>query len=160
MYGLADPLQCFKKDAPKKSEFKEEVHTKITAFYEKELRNKAETNSNMTYLNVSVSGLRGNRHPAIANMMTTCEVEKSRPHIKMLCKDYYTYQRRSDQSGGSAHCRACSDQSTPDSDKKPAETISHILTVCSAYSDIRERILTEYAQVCITSDFDFNTILK
>ena len=160
MYGLADPLQCLKKDAPKKSEFKEDVRTKITAFYEKELRNKAKTNSNMTYLNVAVSGLRGKRHPALSNMMTTREVQKSRPHIKMLCQDYYTYQRRSDQSGGSPHCRACSDQYTADSDKKPAETISHILTVCSAYSDIRERILTEYAQVCITSDFDFNTILR
>ena len=71
MYGLADPLQCLKKDAPKKSEFKEDVRTKITAFYEKELRNKAETNSNMTYLNVSVSGLRGKRHPALSNMLTT-----------------------------------------------------------------------------------------
>ena len=93
----------------------------------------------MTYLNISVSGLRGKRHPALSNMMTTREVEKSRPHIKMLCKDYYTYQRRSDQSGGSPHCRACSDQYT--ADKRPVESIPHILTVCTAYSDIRERIL-------------------
>ena len=157
MYGLADPLHCLKKDAPKKSEFKEEVRTKITAFYEKELRKNAENNSNMTYLNISISGLRGKRHPALSNMMTTREVEKSRPHIKMMCKDYYTYQRRSDQSGGSPHCRACSDQYT--ADRRPVESIPHILTVCTAYSDIRERILTEYAQICITSEFDFNYIL-
>ena len=81
MYGLADPSECLKHDAPKKSEFKGDVATKITAFYEKNLRKKAETNSNMTYLNVSVSGLRGKRHPALSDMITTRDVEKSRPHI-------------------------------------------------------------------------------
>ena len=91
MYGLADPLQCLKFDAPKKSIYKEEVLTKVTAFYEKELRINSATNSSMTYLNVSVSGLRGRRHPALSNMMTTHDVQKSRPHIKMLCKDYLTY---------------------------------------------------------------------
>ena len=49
MYGLADPLQCFKNDAPKKSEYKEAVNTKITAFYYKKVRGKAKTNSYMTY---------------------------------------------------------------------------------------------------------------
>ena len=158
MYGLADPLQCFKNDVPKKSEYKEAVHTKITAFYEKNLRDKAETNSCMTYLNVSVSGLRGKRHPALSNMMTTRDVEKSRPHIKMLCKDYYTYEKRSDQSGGSAHCRSCSDTCTDDI--KPVEDIPHILSSCMAYSDIRERILLEYAQLSVKSEFDFNCILS
>ena len=42
MYGLADPLQCFKNDVPKKSEYKEAVYTKITAFYEKNLTEKNE----------------------------------------------------------------------------------------------------------------------
>ena len=158
MYGLADPSECLKHDAPKKSEFKGDVATKITAFYEKNLRKKAETNSNMTYLNVSVSGLRGKRHPALSDMITTRDVEKSRPHIKMLCKDYYTYEKRADQSGGSAHCRSCSDSYT--SDVKPVENTSHILTACGAYSDIRERILLEYATLCLKGGFNFNEIIS
>ena len=158
MYGLADPLQCLKFDAPKKSIYKEEVLTKVTAFYEKELRINSATNSSMTYLNVSVSGLRGRRHPALSNMMTTHDVQKSRPHIKMLCKDYLTYEKRSDQSGGSAHCRSCVD-SNPTT-KRNVENIPHILAVCSAYSDIRERIMHEYANLCNTSGFDFNSVLS
>ena len=75
----------------------------------------------------------------------------------MLCKDYYTYEKRSNQSGGSAHCRSCEDSYT--SEVKPVETTSHILTVCSAYSDIRERILLEYATLCLKGDFNFNDIL-
>ena len=111
----------------------------------------------MTYLNVSVSGLNGKRHPALSDMLTTRDVLKSRPHIKMLCKDYYTYEKRSDQSGGSAHCRSCSDDY--ESEVKPVESIPHILTACSAYSDIRGRILLDYAHLCLNSDFDFNDIL-
>ena len=76
----------------------------------------------------------------------------------MLCKDYYTYEKRSDQSGGSAHCPSCSDTRTDDI--KPVEDIPHILSSCMVYSDIRERILLKYAQLSIKSDFDFNCILS
>ena len=159
LYGLADPLQCLRIDAPRKSIYKEDVATKITAFFEKELRINAATNSSMTYLNVSVSGLRGRHHPALANMTTTHEVQKSRPHIKMLCKDYFTYERKADQSGGSPHCRSCADSFTATPEKRPSENIQHILTVCTAYSDIRERILHEYAYLCLKSGYNFNTVL-
>ena len=43
-YGLEDPLKCLSRDPPKKSEYKEKVLTKITAFHEKELRQQAESN--------------------------------------------------------------------------------------------------------------------
>ena len=66
MYLLEDPLSCLQRDAPDKSVFKETVMTKITAFHEKELRIKAQSNEHMKYLNVSLSGLRGKHHPYLA----------------------------------------------------------------------------------------------
>ena len=46
-YGLKDTLECFKSDPPSKSQYKS---VKI-------LRTKAENNSLMEYLNVSLTGL-------------------------------------------------------------------------------------------------------
>ena len=68
MYNLEDPLVCLQKDPPRKSSFKELVITKITAFHENELRQKAKSNTLMQYLNVSLSGLRGRNHPCISNI--------------------------------------------------------------------------------------------
>ena len=90
MYGLTDPLQCLQSDPPQKSVYKEHILTKVTAFHEKELRQNSLSNSNMMYLNVSVFGLRGKRHPSLSNLLTAFNVKKSRPHLKMLCMDYYT----------------------------------------------------------------------
>ena len=81
-YNLTDPSDCLKRDAPNKSEFKETILTKITAFYEKELRQNALSNSSMKYLNVSVIGLRGRHHPSLSNLLTTHDVQKSRAHLK------------------------------------------------------------------------------
>ena len=118
------------------------------------MRTIASSNSRINYLNVSLTGLRGRQHPALANIVTTREVQKCRIHIKMLSGDFYTYQVKSDQSGGSPHCRCCA---APD---KPAEDISHILTSCSAYSDIRDRIMAEFKNVSSQSKskISFQTI--
>jgi hypothetical protein len=145
MYGLTDPLQCLQSDPPQKSVYKEHILTKVTAFHEKELRQNSLSNSNMMYLNVSVCGLRGKRHPALSNLLTAFNVKKSRPHLKMLCMDYYTYEKRADQSGGSPHCRSCSETNQ---EMPPAENIHHIITQCNAYLDIRERILQEFKSLC------------
>ena len=59
----------------------------------------------------------------------------------MLSGDYFTYEVKSNQSGGSPHCRCCA---TP----SPSEDLKHILTSCVAYSDIRERIIIEYQDLC------------
>ena len=37
-YGLSDPLSCLYSDPPRKAAYKEQIQTKITAFYENELR--------------------------------------------------------------------------------------------------------------------------
>lgn len=61
----------------------------------------------MLYLNVSTLSLRGKPHPAVCGALTTNEVKEMRPHIKMLCGNYYSYATRAAQSGGSSHCRLC-----------------------------------------------------
>ena len=132
-YGLPDPLECLKSDPPSKVHYKEGVQAKICSYYENELRAKADKNSLMEFLNVALTGLRGRHHPALANIVTTLEVKKSRPHLKMLSGDYFTFETKSIQSGGSPHCRCCSFRPSPN------ENLVHILTNCGAYSDIRER---------------------
>ena len=156
MYGLEDPLQCLYRDPPKKSVYKENILTRITAFHETELREKTKSNSNMTYLNVSVSGLRGRHHPVLSSMITAHDVQKSRPHLKMLCKDYFTYEKRASQSGGSPHCRSCSAANQEPPVNNPSENLSHILTECSAYSEIRNRILPEFSDLCKQSKSNLN----
>ena len=110
----------------------------------KSLKALAENNSKMLYLNVSLTGLRGRHHPALADIITTQEVQKSRIHMKMLAGDYFTYEVKANQSGGSPHCRCCPTTSH-------TENIEHILTSCVAYSDIRNRIVTEYESLCSQS---------
>ena len=127
----------------KKSDFSEMVITRITAFYEKELRTLAAENSMMEFLNVSLAGLRGRHHPAVTYLVTTKEVKKSRPHIEFLTGDYLTYQRKFDQSGsGSPLCRIC---------RLENESISHIIGRCGAFNEIRSRILDEISNLCVQS---------
>ena len=95
----------------------------------------------MLYLNVSLIGLRGRHHPALTGLITTQEVRKARIHLKMLAGDFLTYEIKSNQSGGSPHCRCYPSPS-------PTESIQHILTICESYSDPRNRILTEYKETC------------
>ena len=144
-YGLTDPLECLKDDPPSKSQYKEHILTKICAYYETSLRNMADNNSRMKYLHVSLSGLRGRHHPALANIVTTTQVQKSRIHLKMLAGDYFTYEVKSRQSGGSPHCRCCS--TTPSS----PESMVHILARCTAYLDIRTRLAEEFRHLCSMS---------
>ena len=47
MYGLEDPLLCLEREAPTKSDYKDTVMSKITAFHEHELRMKAGGNEYM-----------------------------------------------------------------------------------------------------------------
>ena len=154
-YGLPDPLEYLRADPLVKSQYKENILTKISAYYEKSLRDNASNNSKMLYLNVSLSGLRGRHHPALAGIITTQEVQKSRIHLKMLAGDYLTYEIKSDQSGGSSHCRCCP---TP----SPVESLEHILTVCSSYADIRSRIIKEYEELCSSTktNLSFEEIYK
>ena len=81
-YNIEDPLTCLRRDPPEKSQYKEYINTKISAYYESELRLSAKTNSKMTYLNISVAGLRGRPHPALSGQLTSKDVKNSRIHLK------------------------------------------------------------------------------
>ena len=71
----------------------------------------------------------------------------------MLCGDYLTYEKKSNQSGGSPHCRVCGD-------KTKIENISHILTSCSAYEELRNRKVQELENLSsnVNKTFDFQEI--
>ena len=127
------------------------ILTRITAFHEKELRQHA--TSTLKFLNVSVSGLRGKPHPCLSNLLTTHDVLKAQTHIKMLCENYFTYEMRANQSGGSPHCRSCS-QANQEYTK--SENLVHILTECGEYEDIRTRILPEISLLCQQSKSNIN----
>ena len=152
-YEMEDPFVSLCKDPPSKSVYKELVATRITAYYEKNLRQAASTNSQMEYLNVSTNGLRGRHHPSLSNMITSREVKLSRPHLKFLSGNYLTYQVKSDQSGGSPHCRIC---------KSDSETSSHVIGVCEGMAGERERMFEELKQLCkmTKNNIDYNKIIS
>ena len=142
-YGLEDPANLMQKDPPSKSSFKNDLMPRIRAFHENDLRSHPDPDQKLKYLNVSVIGLSGRHHPALSGVLTVTDVKKSRSHIKMLIGDLFTYEMKSEQSGGSPHCRLCCEMKN--------ETISHILTFCDAYSDVRNRILQESSYLCTKS---------
>ena len=133
-----NPAECLQRDPPSKSEYKEYVMTRITAFYENYLRDLARENSCMEFLHVGMTGLRGKHHPAIADIKTTEEVRKMRPHLKMLCGNLLTYAMKYEQTGlGSPHCRLCDSE---------YESVSHIVSSCPCFSDIRTKIWNEMGE--------------
>ena len=71
----------------------------------------------------------------------------------MLCENYFTYEMRANQSGGSSHCHSCS---LPDQVEKPVENLVHIISKCVSYDDIRNRILPEYSLLCQQSKSRIN----
>ena len=97
---------------------------------------------NLQYFNVSLFNLRGQAHPDVRDMLSTCEVKQSKYHIKMMINDFLTYEVKSQQSGGSPRCRLC----TIDDGKY--ESISHIISCCPSYHDIRQKIISEMRVIC------------
>ena len=51
MYNIEDPLLSIQKQTPTKANYKELIITRITSFHKKELKIKADNNSNMKYMN-------------------------------------------------------------------------------------------------------------
>ena len=120
---------------PTKTAYKSSILDKITQFWETKLRKDAQNNSKMKYLNINLSGLSGRCHPALRDIITSQQVIKMRPHLKMLCNDYYTYEQKARYQGGSSSCKLCS--------MDEPESIEHILTICQNYSVVRERVILE-----------------
>ena len=111
------------------------MKTKVTIWYENDLRRQSLRNSKMNYLNVQLSGLSGAPHPALRDINTTQDVKKLRLHLKFLTCDFLTNERLSlDQPSLSPACRLC---------QAPVDSIEHVLAVCRATNDVRSRLLPE-----------------
>ena len=83
-------------------------------------------------------------------MMTTHKVQKSRPHFKILCNDYFTYDR--DREDLPTAVPVLRNEASPE--KRLLENIQHILTVCTVYPDIRERIFHEILSLKLGNNFN------
>ena len=140
MYDMENPAMLINSVPPSKHEYRTNILAKITVFYESELRKAASGNSKMRYFNVNLKGLNGRPHPVLHNIVSSRDALKARCHIKFLCGDIYTQERKSRYQGGSPICRLC--------DNHEKEEIVHILTICTAYKEIRERIMNEIKSVC------------
>ena len=140
LYNLQDPLKLLQTEDPwPKSKWKEWCTAKVRSYHEKLWREKALSNSKMTFLNIQLNGLTGRHHPALMGLTTTRDVEKARTHIKMLSGDYLTYSRLAiDRKSGDPSCRLCRDMSPI-----PQDTIVHVLTECRETAETRERIIPE-----------------
>ena len=136
-YDLPPPLSLIQRSSPVSEDvWKETVKVKITAWYENELRRKAEKNSKMNYLNVSLSGLSGRPHPVLHNILTTQDAKKLRVHLKFLCGDYMTNERLSADQPGIIHpaCQLCS---------APIDSIDHDMATCMATAEVRRRLFPD-----------------
>ena len=134
-YSLPSPLQLLQQPPCKQGDWKCLVKTRVTAWFERDLRLRASCNSKMSYLNVLLSGLSGKPHPALCGINTTQDCKKLRVHLKFLSGDFLTlYRRHKDNPSLDPSCRLC-----------PArqETIEHILAVCPALADTRQRLYPE-----------------
>ena len=124
-YGLEDPQNFLLRDVESKTCFKNDVLTRIKAFHENDLRSHVDPSSQkLKYFNLSMLGLSGHHHPALSGLVTVSDVRKSCYHLKMFVGDLFTYEIKSEQSGGSLHCRLCTERKN--------ESVSHILTYCNA----------------------------
>ena len=148
LYDMEDPLISIDKAVPSKDEYNQYILIKITSYHERTLRNAAANNSKMSYLNIGTKGLNGRFHPALQGVTTSQGVSKMRAHIKMLCQDLYTYEIKAAYQGGSPNCRLCLASSQ---NKEYTENIEHIVSVCSAYTEVRCRILEEMKHICENS---------
>ena len=135
LYGLPDPLHLLENEAVwPKEKWKTLTKTRVTIYHESNLRSKAESNSKMDFLNVNALGLTGRPHPALHNLATTQDADKSRVHIKFLAGDFLTGELLAAQSGGNPICKLCESEN---------ETTEHIITRCRALSSVRDRVMPE-----------------
>ena len=115
------------------------VKSRITNWYETELRQRSLQNSKMKYLNVNLLGLSGAPHPAVRNICSNQDAKKLRLHLKFLTSDILTNERLSlNQPHHSAACTLCYD---------PLDSIEHIMATCRATDDVRGRLLPELLNV-------------
>ena len=138
LYSLPDPLLLMYNQPWPKERWKVLVKAKIVSYHESAWREKAMTNSKLTYLNVQVNGLSGRPHPVLSGILTTQEVTKSRVHLKMLAGDYPCQMYLSSDN---ASCLLC--QSLLQGQPTPTEDMVHLLTRCRATADTRSGLIPD-----------------
>ena len=89
----------------------------------------------------------GRAHPAITGVTMTREVQKMRPHLKMLCGNYPTFDIISQQSGGSSKCRLCTNL---------CESTEHLISQCPKFDSLRAQIKSEMNSICEKSNIKIN----
>ena len=115
------------------------VKTQVTIYYERKLRLEASTNTKLIFLNVQLQGLSGGPHPAVQNINSTQDSKKLRAHLKFLCGDFFCGERKAiDTPGSDPKCLLC---------LAPVESPEHILVLCTAASEIRQRLFPELLNV-------------
>ena len=138
LYSLPDPLMLLETLPWSKVMWKNHVQALVTSHHERLLRNKAATNSKLTFLNVQTIGLSGRLHPAIAWLQTTQDVAIVRPHLKMLAGDYQCYAYLGNDRGTDQSCKLCPQ---PPYQPAPTEDLVHLLSQCRATADTRDSYL-------------------
>ena len=126
------------------------MKTMVTVHHERCLRDQAVENPRLEYLNVSVNGLTGKRHPIMYNIESTYEAERARVHIKMLSGDYPCFENLARDGNVPPFCRICSPEII--SGDPPTESLAHVLSHCVGTSGTRSRLLPDLlntiASVC------------
>ena len=140
IYDLPDPLALMDTPPWSKDTWKDYTKAAVTSYHEAKLRQKAAGNMKLQFLNVQITGLSGRLHPALSWVLTTRDVMIIRPHIKMLSGNYTCYAYLAHDRGVSPHCRICQQVS---SHPPKAENMVHLLTMCQATADTRERLLPD-----------------
>ena len=88
--NVPDPLQLLQHDgAWPKLTWKDLVQ----AYHENLCRDNALINSEITLLGIQLFCLNGCHQPALFRLETTSDVERLRPHMKMITGDFWTYSR-------------------------------------------------------------------
>ena len=116
-YNLPDPLTLLNDPVWKKERWKEYLKTMVTVHHERCLRDQAVGNPKLQYLNVSVNGLTGKRHPTLYYIEKTFEAERARVHIKMLAGDYPCFKNLARDGNVPPFCRICSHETIADDRK-------------------------------------------
>ena len=139
LYNLPDSLECLKTDAPSKAEYKEYIQTKISAYHENHMRVKASDSSSRSEGQKAPWTIRS------CNYTWGEEIQNSLENASRGLPDIPNQIKQIGEVGGSPLCWAC-----PENSQKNLN-LSHILTECPVYADIRERMFPEFSEVCRTT---------
>ena len=148
-YNLPDPLELLTMPPWPKELWKQHTKVAVISHHESIWRQSSVYNCKTKYLHIQATGLSGRPHPVLAWAQTTQNVERIRPHIKMLSEDYLCYASLANDRGIDPQCWMCQVLSTHPS---PTEDLVHLLTMCRATADTRNRILPELLNTVASSD--------